>query len=381
MAETIETALRHTLKVEGEFVDHPADPGGATKFGITQRTLSDWLGRTATTDDVRNLEWETAKSIYRKNYWEPLRADEMPPALAILSFDVAVNSGIRASVKNLQRALNHGGASLITDGIIGNKTINASQKYSQTRDNLEKIIDEYIVTRGIFYTMLDTFGVFGLGWARRLVSTARLAYQLVDEQFADPIAETDGTALVLTPAQQTARDSLARYFLNDGAIQTYGSFFRLWDGWVTAAHVYTEMNRKAPPFAAGVQIISPSFLDVALFGITLPTVRPAEPQIGQKLLAVGYPAGCARPEYRESVVYFRRSSESFIARIITPREPVVVGMSGGMVISEDTGEPIGVIVVRNSPADLDRDGIRDESFDFVALSDIYDAVIGTHPNS
>ena len=379
MTETIETALRHTLKVEGAFVDHPADPGGATKFGITQRTLSAWLERPATTDDVRNLEWETAKAIYRQNYWEPIRAEELPPALAILTFDVAVNSGIKAAITNLQRALNHGGASLISDGIIGNKTINAASRYTTTKQNLTLIIDEYVVKRGIFYTMLDTFGVFGLGWARRLVSTARLAYELAAEQFPEEGTGSSTETDALSPAHTAASSALTRYFMNDGAIQTYGSFFRLWDGWVSAGHVFTEMNRKAPPFATGSQIIAPAFLDVALFGITPPTSRPKEPVIGQKVLAMGYPAGSSTPEVREGVIYHRRSSENFITRITSPREPVVVGMSGGIVIDVETNEPVGIIVVRNSPADLDQDGIKDESFDFVALSDVYDAITPPHP--
>lgn len=369
MEDTLDIALRHTLKVEGGFVDHPADPGGATKYGITQKTLSDWTGERVTKDDVRNLKWETAKEIYREKYWKKVRGDELPPALAILTMDVAVNSGVRAAVKNLQRAANELGGNLVEDGLIGPNTLRAVGNLTGTQTALESFIDEYVVKRGIFYSMLDTFGVFGLGWARRLVSTARLAYSLAQKQFAT-IEEVTPTS----SARKVALERLTRYFFNDGRAQTYGSFFRLWDGWATAAHVYTEMSRTAPPFATGDRIIEPNFLDVAFFGTTLPPSRPPEPVEGQKLLAIGYPAGSLEPSAREAEVYLRRSSETFIARIFTPHEPVVVGMSGGIVVDLETAEPVGVIVIRNSPADLDRDGQKDESFDFVALSDAYDAI-------
>ncbi len=369
MSDTLDIALAHTLKVEGGFVDHPADPGGATKFGITKRTLEQFLGRSVTKDDVRNLEWDTAKEIYRQNYWDKIRGDELPPALAILTMDVAINSGIKAAVKNLQRAANFLGAGLLEDGLIGPNTIGAVNRLAQTRKNLEAMIDEYVVKRGIFYSMLDTFGVFGLGWARRLVSTARLAYETAAKQF-----ETADNAEDELPARQEALSRLTRYFLNDGVIQTYGSFFRLWNGWATAAHVYQDMRKKAPDFATGTPIIGPEFLDAALFGVQLPDTAPPEPVPGQKLLAIGYPAGSSEPSERHAEVYLRRSSESFIARIHAPKEPVVVGMSGGIVIDRDTAEPVGIIIVRNSPADLDFDGEKDESFDFVALSDLYAAV-------
>ena len=62
--------------------------------------------------------------------------------------------------------------------------------------------------------------------------------------------------------------------------------------------------------------------------------------------------------------------------IQTPDEPVVTGMSGGRVRSVDTGEVLGIIITRNSPADLDRDRDPDESCDFTALSAVWSAVNG-----
>ena len=37
-----ERALTFVLRWEGGYVDHPADPGGATNYGVTQRTYDAW---------------------------------------------------------------------------------------------------------------------------------------------------------------------------------------------------------------------------------------------------------------------------------------------------------------------------------------------------
>jgi len=64
--------------------------------------------------------------------------------------------------------------------------------------------------------------------------------------------------------------------------------------------------------------------------------------------------------------------------IDTPDEPVVTGMSGGRVRSLETGETLGIIITRNSPADLDRDQDPDESCDFTALSAVWEAVLAAN---
>ena len=68
----IESALVFTLKNEGGYTDHPLDKGGPTNKGITIGRLSEYLGRNATKDEVKNLDFETIKLIYKKcNYSVP----------------------------------------------------------------------------------------------------------------------------------------------------------------------------------------------------------------------------------------------------------------------------------------------------------------------
>ena len=172
---SFEKALEHVLEVEGGYVDHPKDPGGATNMGITRKTLSEWRGATVSKEDVRGLTREEAAKIYRARYWDAVRGDELPPAVAFLMMDVAVNSGPTRAVKTVQKALSALGQGLRIDGKIGPKTLAAINAAP-----IDRLIDEFVVRRGIFYATRELFGVFGLGWARRLVSTARRAHSLND---------------------------------------------------------------------------------------------------------------------------------------------------------------------------------------------------------
>ena len=81
-------------------------------------------------------------------------------------------------------------------------------------------------------------------------------------------------------------------------------------------------------------------------------------------------------ELRHAKVYIERGkgSGTWIAHIHEPDEPVVTVMSGGPVIDALTGQPLGIIITRNSPADLNNDRDPDESCDFIALSSVWDAV-------
>lgn len=168
-----------------------------------------------------------------------------------------------------------------------------------------------------------------------------------------------------------------RNFYNESRFQCYASFFAHWGGWITAGHCLTETHDLRPPFADGTLITWPEGLDAALIGCSqFPKNKPRAPQIGQRIIAYGYPAGARHIEQRIGHVYIERGAGSgqWIAHIETPDEPVVTGMSGGPVVDANSGQPIGVIITRNSPADLNNDRDPDESYDFIALSEIWTAV-------
>ena len=55
-------------------------------------------------------------------------------------------------------------------------------------------------------------------------------------------------------------------------------------------------------------------------------------------------------------------------------------MSGGPVVDADSGLPLGIVITRNSPADLNNDRDPDESCDFIALSAVWEAVRNSQNN-
>jgi lysozyme family protein len=102
---TFDAAFQHTVGLEGRYSNHASDTGGATKFGITERVAR----ANGYTDDMRRLPLEKAKEIYRKQYWDTLKLDDIDKLssdLAHKMFDVGVNMGIGRATQFLQRVLN-----------------------------------------------------------------------------------------------------------------------------------------------------------------------------------------------------------------------------------------------------------------------------------
>ena len=99
----------------------PDDPGGTTKYGISQRANKDV--------DVENLNYKQAVMIYYDHYYKPSRAAKLPANLQEQYLDMVVNIGYRNGAKVLQRATNaKGKAKLVVDGKIGPRTIATVKK-------------------------------------------------------------------------------------------------------------------------------------------------------------------------------------------------------------------------------------------------------------
>jgi lysozyme family protein len=92
---TDDDILARILRHEGGYVNHPLDKGGPTNWGITQATLGEWRGASATEDDVRRLTVEEAKEIYRERYIKPFALVPMDVKPQVV--DIAVNSGVSAA--------------------------------------------------------------------------------------------------------------------------------------------------------------------------------------------------------------------------------------------------------------------------------------------
>lgn len=108
--------------------------------------------------DMHTLPREFAKEVYRRKYWDAVKADSLPDAVRFSLFDAAVNSGVKQAVKWLQRAVD-----VVDDGVLGPMTLQAAQRANGVRTAVK-----LNALRLDFMTSLPTWGAFGRGWARRI---------------------------------------------------------------------------------------------------------------------------------------------------------------------------------------------------------------------
>lgn len=148
------TAFEKLLKHEGGFSDHPADPGGKTRYGVTEAVAREVGYR----GNMRELPLDLAQRIYKERYWDAVQAENLPADLRYIVFDAAVNSGIIQAAKWLQRAC---GAK--DDGIIGPQTIRAANSLST--DGIKR---KMLAQRLRFMATLANWPAFSRGWANRI---------------------------------------------------------------------------------------------------------------------------------------------------------------------------------------------------------------------
>ena len=162
--EAFETTIGH----EGGFTLHRGNPGNwtggkvgvgelkGTKYGIASNSYPN--------EDIKNLTIERAKQIYKRDYWDKAKCDQLPNGLRFHVFDVSVNSGVSRGIKTLQQALG-----VTPDGLIGNQTLNASRL-----QDVNEVLFRFYSFRIAFYTSLSTFETFGKGWMNRVANNLKI---------------------------------------------------------------------------------------------------------------------------------------------------------------------------------------------------------------
>jgi len=148
------TAFEKLLKHEGGFSDHSADPGGKTRYGVTEAVALEAGFR----GDMRELPLDLAQRIYKDKYWDAMQAEALPADVRYIVFDGAVNSGITQSAKWLQRA-----CGVKDDGVVGPATIRAAN--SLASDGLKRRI---LGQRLRFMATLPNWPAFSRGWVNRI---------------------------------------------------------------------------------------------------------------------------------------------------------------------------------------------------------------------
>lgn len=152
------------------------DNGGPTNLGVTQTTLSAYLGRPATLAEVQGLDRPTAQRIYQLMYWDKVQADKLRSGVDLCVFDAAVNSGPGQATKWLQRAV---GA--VDDGVMGAITLTAVQAA-----NDYDVVLNFATQRARFMLSLNNKVEEDSerGWMARVLKVSQLATLMVAERHA-----------------------------------------------------------------------------------------------------------------------------------------------------------------------------------------------------
>ena len=164
---SFETVVHMVLEHEGGYVNHPSDPGGETKYGISKRAYPDV--------DIAELTKDDAADLYKRDYWDRIKGDDLPVGVACVVMDYAVNSGISRASKALQSVCGIANG----DGIIGPASLNAV--WTTVKNTSEEyVINAVTAQRQEFIRALKIYETFGKGWERRIDETRAKAMELID---------------------------------------------------------------------------------------------------------------------------------------------------------------------------------------------------------
>ncbi|MFS8182114.1 glycoside hydrolase family 108 protein [Pseudovibrio denitrificans] len=178
MKDTFQLVIKDLLNIEGGFAhrSRKADPGGPTNYGITQGTLAAWRERYVTVEEVQSLTLEEAVQIYRAQYWDAVKGDDLPRGLDFALFDFAVNSGPARAVKTLQKILK-----VKADGVLGLITLGAVKAQSVTF-----LINQLSARRLEFMKRLRNWPYNKNGWSHRVRHVQQRSLELVNNAILKP---------------------------------------------------------------------------------------------------------------------------------------------------------------------------------------------------
>lgn len=192
MIENRDLWLENVLRVEGGYSYNKDDPGLATNFGITQKTLSDWRGEECGPEDVAQLTEEESRDIYLAKYWQVMRGDQLPGGIDAYACDFAVNSGPARAAKILQSLVD-----TKADSFIGPLTLEAIRK----KQPLQLLLD-YHAARMDFLMDLPHWDKFGRGWTNRCNKMLAVARSRIQARPA--FAEAASSKIIKTNAPTAA---------------------------------------------------------------------------------------------------------------------------------------------------------------------------------
>lgn len=186
LGSVISLMIAATMAVEGGFVNHPDDPGGATNHGVTQREAR----ATGYTGDMHALTVDQAKDIAFREYIEKpgfLPVIQRDPAVGQEMFDTGYNAGPSRPAKWLQQSLNHLNergtlyADVPEDGKLGPGTMRAYDIFRAKRgaEGCKVLVRMLDAKQASYYMSLfgknSRFETFAFGWFHDRIGNVDLA--------------------------------------------------------------------------------------------------------------------------------------------------------------------------------------------------------------
>lgn len=175
---TFEEALQHVEDLEGGKVTDTADPADPTpedptdvhtNLGVTQKVYDRYRrGHQLKTQSVEFIEPKEVRDIYRSGYWEPCHCDDLEDRIDFAVFQMAVNCGIKPTIKALQ-----GAAGVTPDGYYGPISERAVM-CADTEEMLEKFFDNQRQRYRDVVKRKPATKKYLQGWYNRVTRTAKI---------------------------------------------------------------------------------------------------------------------------------------------------------------------------------------------------------------
>jgi lysozyme family protein len=183
MRSSYDSCLSRLLGHEGGYSNHPNDSGGPTKFGITIADYRKYIKPNATAADVQAMNVHEAKTIYRQQYWNAQRCDELPAGIDYVVFDYGVNSGLGRSTKLLKKLLGHpqNTTKILNEDVSGAGRVNAADFINEYCDNRLAFLKRARNRK----TKKLLWPDFGKGWSRRVAEVRSHALKLAGSKPAE----------------------------------------------------------------------------------------------------------------------------------------------------------------------------------------------------
>lgn len=161
---TFDAAFDRLIGHEGKFSNDRRDRGnwssGTIGIGRLIGTKYGLAGMTYPSLDIENLTLEDAKAIYKRDWWDAIAANNLPPAIVFQLWDTAINSGMDRAKKLLQQAVG-----VTPDGKFGKQTHAAIES-----THVNDVLLRFNGYRLLFMTDISTWPTYGKGWARRVAN-------------------------------------------------------------------------------------------------------------------------------------------------------------------------------------------------------------------